>query len=402
MAMEVDTETVLATLREAVEEKDADLAALFYTLEDYHERKLWYQLSDLLKKQIYKNPNSREIRLKLYDNFISTFSDKINQLQLVEFLVLSLNDTKPEDALEYLSNLKQQLLKLSEKKANNFGDKDINDFEIIQALIYLENELAKVKLQLGFIDEATSIIDQSQQKIDNLNISVDDRVNASFYYVKAQLMKMKGDFNLYYYNSLLFLACIPNLDDLENKSDVVRDICISGLLGDKIYNFGEIIMHDIFNCLTNKWLKDLLLCLNDGDLETFNTLLTDTNEINKFSDISSRIGFLKQKMCIMAFVELVFNKPTTSRCIQYSEILKAIPLIATNDEIEHLIMKCLSLGLIKGLINQVEESVEVSWIQPRTMTLSQIKGMKTKLEVWNGKVSVLNTYMGQSGGELLV
>lgn len=402
MAMEIDSETVLVTLREEVESKDADLAAHFYTLEDYYERKLWYQLSELLRKQIYKNPNSRSIRLKLFDNFISTFGDKINQLQLVEFLVISLADSSPENALEYLTNLKERLLKLGEKKSSNFADQDINDYEIIQALLYLENELAKVKLQLGFIDEATAIIEHSQEKIDNLTVSVDNRVNASFYYIKAQLVKRKGDFNLFYYNSLLFLACIPNLDDLEDKEGIVTDICISGLLGDKIYNFGEIIMHDIFKYLSDQWLKELLLSLNNGDLTSFNKLIADTDKINKFSEISTRIDFLKQKICIMAFVELVFNKPTVSRCIQYGEILKQIPLLTNENEIEHLIMRCLSLGLIRGLINQVEKNVEVSWIQPRTMTLAQIKGMKAKMELWNDKVSVLNEYMGQAGGEILV
>ncbi|KAG0674608.1 hypothetical protein C6P42_002147 [Pichia californica] len=395
--MDVDIETVLSTLRDQIEEKDSDLAAYFYSLEDYHERKLWYQLSEVLKKQIYSNPNSRSVRLKLYDNFISTFKDKINQLQLVEFLVISLLDSKPEDALEYLSNLKQDLLKLIEKKNNNYGDHDVNDYEILQALIYLDNELAKVKLKLGFIDEATSMIDVSKEKIDNMNISVDNRVNSSFYYIKAELMKVKGDFNMFYYNSLLFLACIPNLGELDNKENIVRDICISGLLGDKIYNFGEIIMHDIFKYLSNEWLKELLLSLNDGNLNNFNKLIENNEEVNKISDISSRIDFLKQKMCIMAFVELVFSKPTTSTCIQYNEIINQIPFLANGNEIEHLVMKCLSLGLIKGLINQVEENVEVSWIQPRTMTLSQIQSMKVKMEVWNEKVGALNEYMGQAG-----
>lgn len=400
--MEIDSETVLVTLREEVESKDADLAAHFYTLEDYYERKLWYQLSELLKKEIYRNPNSRAIRLKLYDNFISSFSDKVNQLQLVEFLIISLADSSPENALEYLTNLKQTLLKRGEKKSSNFADQDMNDYEIIQALLYLENELAKVKLQLGFIDEATTIIEQSQEKLDNLSVSADNRVNASFYYIKAQLVKRKGDFNLFYYNSLLFLACIPDIDDLEDKENVVRDICISGLLGDKIYNFGEIIMHDIFKYLSDEWLKELLLSLNNGDLTSFNKLIANKTEIERIPEVSNRVEFLKQKMCIMAFVELVFNKPTTSRCIQYSEILQKIPLLVNGNEIEHLIMRCLSLGLIKGLINQVEENVEVSCFQPRTMTLAQIKGMKAKMELWSDKVSVLNKYMGQAGGEILV
>lgn len=220
-----------------------------------------------------------------------SFGDKINQLQLVDFLVISLKDSTPQDSYEYLNNLKQRVLKLGETKSHNTGDDDINDYEIIQALIYLDNELAKVKLDLGFVDEAVSIIDESEKKIDSLNVSVDNRVNASFYLVRAKLMKGKGDFNSFYYNSLLFLSCIPELEELQDKQLIVQDICISGLLGDKVFNFGEIIMHDIFQYLNDNWLKELLLSLNNGDLNTFNKLIANTDALGQYKDIESRLDF---------------------------------------------------------------------------------------------------------------
>lgn len=400
--MQIDPDTALINIREEVENVDAELAGQFYSLEDYYERKLWYQLSELLRTVIYKNPNSQGIRLKLFENFILSFGDKINQLQLVDFLVISLKDSTPQDSYEYLNNLKQRVLKLGETKSHNTGDDDINDYEIIQALIYLDNELAKVKLDLGFVDEAVSIIDESENKIDSLNVSVDNRVNASFYLVRAKLMKGKGDFNSFYYNSLLFLSCIPELEELQDKQLIVQDICISGLLGDKVFNFGEIIMHDIFQYLNDNWLKELLLSLNNGDLNTFNKLIANTDALGQYKDIESRLDFLRQKVCIMAFIELVFNKPTTSRIIQYAEIMEKIPLLRTASEVEYLVMRCASLKLVKALINQVEETVEVSWIQPRTMTLVQIENMKTKMETWNEKVTSLNAYLGECGRELFV
>lgn len=397
--MQVDTENVLVNLREEIEVKDAELAACFYTLEDLYERKLWYQLSQVLHDSVYKNTNSRTIRLKLFDNFILTFGDKINQLQLVEFLIVSLEDSTAQDSLEYLNTLKSKIHKLKEKSTTS--SENINDFEIIQALIYLDNEIAHVKLLLGFVDEAVSMVDRSEEAIEGLNDSVDNRVNASFYKVKAEIMKQKGDFNQFYYNSLLFLACVDKIELLQNKEEIVRDICISGLLGDKIFNFGEIIMHEIFKSLKNEWLKELVLSLNSGNLQHFNELISNSQQLNEFGDLVQKLEFLKQKVCIMAFIEMVFNRPTTSRCLEYSEILKKIPLLTSNNEIEHLVMKCLSLGLIKGLINQVEENVEVSWILPRTMTMEQVENMKVKMELWNDKVSELNNYMNNHGGELL-
>lgn len=68
--MQIDPDTALINIREEVENVDAELAGQFYSLEDYYERKLWYQLSELLRTVIYKNPNSQGIRLKLFENFI--------------------------------------------------------------------------------------------------------------------------------------------------------------------------------------------------------------------------------------------------------------------------------------------------------------------------------------------
>lgn len=404
--MDIDSNTILATLRDEVELQDAELAAQFYILEDYYERKLWYQLSEVLKNDIYKNENSKSIRLRLFDRFILSFSEKINQLQLCEFLVLSLNDNSsitPQESSEYLTNLKERILKLGEKKSHSSGDEDINDFEIIQSLIYLDNIIAKVKLELGFIDEVSNIIDSNENKIDNLTSTVDLRVNSSYYYIKSQLMKYKGDFNSFYHNCLLFLSYIPNLNELNNKESIVKDIAISGILGDKIYNFGEIIMHEIFQYLNNEWLKELVLSLNSGNLKKFEELINNDKEIKQLPDIINKIDFLKQKVCIMAFIELVFNKPTNNRCIKYEEILSNIPILNNEDrEIEKLVMKSLSLKLIKGTINQVNKEVEITWMQPRTMTIEQITSMRDKMEIWKEKVSSLSDYMGNNGSELLV
>lgn len=396
----MDADTVLLSIRESIEERDPELAATLYTLEDYYERKLWYQLTDVLKNSVFKNSAAVDIRLKLFENFVMSFSNKINQLQLVEFLVLSLVESSATEALEYLTNLKLKMKELADNKNKKSTETDINEHEVIQALIYLENELAKVKLELGFADEASSMIDKTEREIDQLSFSVDSRVNASFYNTRAQLMKSKADFNGFYYNSLLCLACIPDLKGLEHQDSIVTDICISGILGDKIYNFGEIIMHDIFQYLKNDWLKELVLCLNNGDLATFQRLVKDTAKLNNIAELSSRADFLEQKVCIMAFIELIFNRPSTNRHIQFSEISEKIPLLNTNDKIEFLIMKCLSLGLMKGTINEIGETVEVSWIQPRTMTHKQIEHMKERVSLWTEQVSGLHEYMSSCGGEL--
>lgn len=46
----------------------------------------------------------------------------------------------------------------------------------------------------------------------------------------------------------------------------------------------------------------------------------------------------------------------------------------------------LQVHLIEGIIDQVEGTVHVSWVQPRVLGISQIKSLRDRLDNWMGKV----------------
>lgn len=397
--MGFDETGVLVQLREELETTQPELSAVFYELEDLYERKLWFQLCETLSEYVYKEAESTPIRLRLYSEFVTDFSDRINQLQNVEFLVQSLVAVRDADKIEYMTAARDKVKALGESRLQRFSRDESSkyDAEIQQALIQIDLELSKVKIALGFVDEASAIIDACDTSISDLTGSTDARVNSSLYSAKAALSKVKGDYNGYYYNSLLFLACVSDLEALSHKSEIVKDICISGLLGDKIYNFGEIIMHDIMNYLQVPWIKQLLLALNSGDLKMYNEVL---GEAKAEPEIQSNLPFLNQKMCIMGFIEMVFN--SNKKTLTYAEVIKAVPLLASASEVEHLVMKCLSLGLIKGCLAQVDNTIEVTWIQPRTMTQSQISATRDRLSAWAQRTANLHEFMRTAGSEVYV
>ena len=78
--MDVDTiPDLLSTQRDNAPD---DLQHYFLTFEDYWERKLWHELTDVLV-EFFHNDQSAKQRIPLYDTFIKSFADKINQLKLV-------------------------------------------------------------------------------------------------------------------------------------------------------------------------------------------------------------------------------------------------------------------------------------------------------------------------------
>ncbi len=64
-------------------------------------------------------------------------------------------------------------------------------------------------------------------------------------------------------------------------------------------------------------------------------------------------------------------------------------------------MRALSLKLIKGVIDQVDQTINVSWVQPRTLNLEQVGQMKSRLSGWREKVKNLQDFMSTETTDLL-
>ncbi|CAO3630164.1 unnamed protein product [Cunninghamella echinulata] len=259
-------------------------------------------------------------------------------------------------------------------------------------------EAAHFQLLLGQVDEVKKVIDSSEKILDGFD-SVETPIYASFYRVSAEYFKSQADYAHYYKSALLFLACV-NLDEMSDTEKVERayDLAMSALLGDNIYNFGELLMHPVLDSLTNTendWLRTLLFAFNNGDIGKFEALAP---HFNKQPLLQQNSSALSKKICLMSLIEAVFRRSADNRIIPFSEIASETRLPI--DEVEHLVMKALSLNLIRGSIDQVDQLVTVNWVQPRVLDKSQIDGMRQRLEDWSNQVKKISTFVSQQGGEV--
>jgi len=46
----------------------------------------------------------------------------------------------------------------------------------------------------------------------------------------------------------------------------------------------------------------------------------------------------------------------------------------------------LQVHLIEGIIDEVDSTVHVSWVQPRVLGIPQVKALRERLDAWVGKV----------------
>lgn len=274
-------------------------------------------------------------------------------------------------------------------KVNNPNSQD--------AFVYATVAVATVKLELQQLDEARKDLDNAEKILDNFD-SVETVVHASFYRVNAEYYQAKLDFASYYRNALLYLACV-DLNDITPAERKIRayDLSIAALISDTIYNFGELLLHPILDSLVKEeaWLRELLFAFNRGDLAAYDLL---AGHISKNKLLAQYREGLRQKIYLAALTETIFRRPPHDRAMSFRTIAEETKV--RPDEIEHLIMKALSLGLLRGSIDQVDEIARINWVQPKVLDMTQIDNMRLRLKDWDNSVNSLGNWIETTGEDV--
>jgi len=377
----MNIDTIPDFLAEQRDVAPADLQHLFISFEDLWERKLWHQLTDALI-EFFNHKESAPQRLPIYRTFILTFADKINQLKLVTLALSAASQCK--DSQERLS-----FLTAVANKVNNPNSQD--------AYVYATVAVATVKLELNDLEGARKDLDKSEKILDGFD-SVETIVHAAFYRVNAEYYQSKAEFASYYRNALLYLACI-DLNDLTpaERRSRAYDLSIAALVSDTIYNFGELLLHPILDSLVDEdaWLRDLLFAFNRGDLAAYDVL---AGHISSKPLLAEHRDGLRQKIYLAALTETVFRRPPHDRAMSFRTIAEETKV--RPDEIEHLIMKALSLGLLRGSIDQVDEIARINWVQPKVLDMKQIDNMRLRLQEWDSSVNSLGNWIETKGQDV--
>lgn len=169
-------------------------------------------------------------------------------------------------------------------------------------------------------------------------------------------------------------------------------------MSDSIYNFGELLLHPILDSLVDtahNWLRDLVFAFNRGDLAAYDVL---AGNLSKNTLLADNKAFLDEKISLAALTETVFKRPPHDRTMTFQTISRETHVQA--DEIEHLIMKALSLGLLRGSIDQVDQLARINWVQPKVLDMNQIDGMRLRLKQWDESVNQLGHWIEGVGQDV--
>jgi 26S proteasome regulatory subunit N9 len=229
-------------------------------------------------------------------------------------------------------------------------------------------------------------------------------VYAGLAHVYSLYYKRKDDHENYYKSCLQFLAYTPIQEITEtDKKEISIKMGMSIMLGKKVFNLSELLDKDIINSLVGtdfEWMYHMMKTLGMGQIEEFNKTVQQHQEfISKFPNIVNEMTYLEQKVRIIAFLEMIFELDKDERSITFSKIAQVCQI--EEQDVELLVMKAMSLDLIRGTIDEVSQVVHIDWCQPRYLSKSHLKIMVTKMDGWYQKLDQTITLVENNSHELI-
>lgn len=373
---------VLKYLADEKKTDNKELAEEWTQIEELYNEKLWNELTIKLNTFVKHPTNQSEDSLiSLYHNFISTFETKINPYGLVEILAVVvgfISDKK--EAVKFLEKAKEKV------KVN---DEAVWYCRVMQGQIHLEH-LQDLESTKHIIEDLKEVLEESG------NVTA---VHGKYFLLASQYYRRVGKHSEYYRCGLQFLGC--SLDEYP-KAEWPQQaffLGLAALLGDGIYNIGELLAHPILESLKgteNEWLVELLQAFNCGDINKFEAMKTKWGAI---PDLLAQEVKLRKKISLLCLMEMTFKRPADQRSIAFQEIANETKLPL--GEVEILIMTALAQGLVRGAIDEVAGVVNMSWVQPRVLERAQVVAMVDTLDAWTASITSMENLIESKAHEIL-
>jgi 26S proteasome regulatory subunit N9 len=248
--------------------------------------------------------------------------------------------------------------------------------------------LGELYIAKGDTESTSQLLDDCEKTIKDIDF-VDSLVNASYYRTKTLFHKSKNEPQEFFRSGLSYLAYAKvEQVDKEERAGLSFDLGIAALIGEDIYNFGELVDNQIFDSLRGtpqEWLAHVIIAFNNGQIDAWRQLETRfATQLNAQPGLLANKRTMEQKIAILALMQLVFSRGSLDRTLTFAEVSQVTQV--ARDQVELLLMRALSLELLKGRIDQVGETISITWVQPRVLSKEQVATLRDKLADWSVKV----------------
>lgn len=336
--------------------------------------RLWHQLSmHLIELSEKTELHSGDALIELYLNVVVSIESAFNPMKIMLILknVIKNFYDRLDKALTFLDEINNRMRLRGE------------EFFFWQCL------RAECLLGLNRLHDCNDVLKEVKVSLEKL-FDVDHIVYAYFYKLYALYYNKKKNYDEFYNYALQFFAyCKDEHISNEEKLHLCYKMALASLIGEKMFNFSELIEKEFFKILVNsqyEWVYNLIKSLSTGKVDQFVNMLNNYRaHFESESVLTDKKDFLDLKIRITALLDLVFQKNKNERVLSFNEIREACCCDA--NQVELISMKALSLGLIKGYLDQVERVLIVKWIQPKFLDAEKLELLSDRLDLWIKKTN---------------
>ncbi len=371
----------------SLSQKHPVLKSLFDEIDSNLNQHLWYQLSENIIV-LSQNPEMQQGKdlIEFYNGVVFFIEPTLNAMKYLEYVQNMIQNYKDNiaEALTFLENI--------ENKHKDFKGEEKIFIKIIKGFCYLD--LNKM-FELEEIVKSTKIDFSGKYEIE-------PSLYAQYYKLSTLFYEKKKDYDNFYDNAFQYLAYETTISDQE-KLDLCYKMCSAMLIGEKLYNFEELIEKDFFKLMKGSkydWISNLILSFNSAKVDQFLSMIDQNKKnIEENEILRGKSDLLPIKIRIAALLELIFQKNKNDRILTFEEICKVC--MTEEDKIEYISMKALSHGLIKGYIDQADKKLFVNWIQPKYLGKEKIGILKDRMTAWIEKAQKVLGDLQENGASLL-
>jgi len=401
-----------------------DLAEIYQSIAAQCQGKLWHQLTVTVLEDLLGGDPAKMIRttssgmhsfLALYNLVVLAVADKLNPLSMGRIAALVSQAVMATD-LQASKALLENLLASYRKDAATstatpaaVASRPVaNATSLVAATIFVQSKLSLLTLQGLTADSeadkkeldaikriiATNAVTLAQLAADTAEQGV---VHAAHYEQAMTFYKVTGPPEAFYEQAMSFLNYAPPGTDgvFTNYAVLAVDLCLAALTGDGVYNLGQVEQTPVLALLKdtpNAWLAELLHTTAAGDVTAFGLLTTKyAAQIQQQPALVHRAAAVQEKLTLLALVHMVFEKDSAERTLSIAEI--AVRLQVATEQVEWVIMRAFSVHLMEGYMDQVSQTVTITWVLPRVLSVVQMTDLAARFGEWATKVSSTKEFM---------
>ena len=371
----------------SLSQKHPVLKTLFDEIDSNLNQHLWYQLSENIII-LSQNPELQQGKdlIEFYNGVVFFIEPTLNPMKYLQYVQNMLHNYKDNmsEALTFMENI--------ENKHKDFKGEEKIFVKIIKGFCYLD---------LNKMFELEEIVKSTEVDFSG-KFEIEPSLYAQYYKLSTLFYEKKKDYDNFYSNAFQYLAYETKISD-EEKLDLCYKMCSAMLIGEKLYNFEELIEKDFFKLMKGSkydWISNLILSFNSAKVDQFLSMVDQNKKnIEENEILKGKSDLLPIKIRIAALLELIFQKNKSERVISFDEICKVC--MTEEDKIEYISMKALSHGLIKGYIDQADRKLFVNWVQPKYLGKEKIGILKDRMSAWIEKAQKVLGDLQENGAGLL-